>query len=294
MDHSLKIWDVLTGMEMLNFAAHAVAVLGVAFGSEGWRLASSGFDRQIKIWDATPLTQEGRAHREAWSVVTYLFHRGLSEAEVSERIREDRSISDGVRRLALALVATQSQNIRRQAAFSYVWGALSSGHSKQDILVEIRNDKKINDQLRREALRLVEQYPENIPYIHWCSRVAVDRDNLTSAQYTGALLQAEAACHADPGNATYLNTLGMAQYRKGKFMEALSTLARAGRLDTSMISPVNLAFQAMVLFRLGQKKESVNRLRELQGLLKSPNRVQNPEAERFLREAETLIEPTKQ
>jgi WD40 repeat protein len=294
MDHTLKIWDVMTGMEMLNFAAHAIAVLGVDFAPDGGRLASSGFDRQIKLWDATPLTQEGRAHREAWSLVTYLFNRGLSEADVSARIREDRSIGDAVRRLALALVEPQNQNIRRQAAFFHVWGAISTGHPKQDILNEVRNDKKITDQLRRESLRFVEQYGENIPYIHWCSRVAVGREQLASAQYSLALRQAEAACHADPDKATYVTTLGMALYRQGRFAEALGTLSRAARQDSSTIDPVNLAFQAMVLFRLEQKKESLNRLHELQGLLKSPNRVQNPEAERFLSEAETLIEPIKQ
>src|SRR5205807_4977450 len=130
-----------------SFAAHAVAVLGVDFDPGGGRLASSGFDRQIKLWDATPLTQEGRAHHEAWSLVTYLFHRGLSEVDVSARIREDHSIGDAVRRLALALVEPQNQSIRRQAAFFQVWSAISTGHPKQDILNEVRNNKKITDQL---------------------------------------------------------------------------------------------------------------------------------------------------
>jgi hypothetical protein len=55
----------------------------------------------------------------------------------------------------------------------------------------------------------------------------------------------------------------MALYRKGRFAEALGTLTRAARLDSSTLDPVNLAFQAMVLFRLEQKKESLNRLHEL-------------------------------
>ena len=141
------------------------------------------------------------------------------------RIRGDHSIDDAVRRLALALVQPQSQNIRRQAAFVHVWTAIGTGQPKQDILNEVRNNKKITDQLRRETLRFVEQYPENIAYIHWCSRMAVGRDQLASAQYSLALRQAEAACHADPDNATYVTTLGMALYRQGRFAEALGTLS---------------------------------------------------------------------
>jgi WD40 repeat protein len=290
LDHTFKIWDVMSGMEMLNFPAHGVAVLGLAFSPDGGQIASSGFDRLIKLWDGTPPTEEGTARREAWSLVTFLFARGLSDAEVSARVRRDEGIGEEVRRRALALVGPQGANLRREAAFHRVWGAIGSGRPRQDILEEIRDDRKIEEPFRREALRFVEQYPENIRYVHWCSRVAVGRDDLASAQYRLALRQAEAACRADPGNAAYLTTLGMAQYRQGKWTEALSTLTRAARRD----DPVNLAFQAMALFRLGQKAESEDRLRRLRELMKSPDRAGNTEIEGLLREVGNLIGAAKQ
>jgi WD40 repeat protein len=290
LDHTLKIWDVMTGMEMMSLPAHDFAVLDVAFSPDGRRLASSGFDRLIKIWDATPFNEEGKAHREALSLVTYLFTRGLSTSEVSARIREDRSVGDGVRRLALALAEPYGRNLRRQEAFHHVWGAISSGRPKRDILDELRNDNTIGDPLRREALHFVEQYPENLKYLHWSSRVAVGRDDLAPAQYRLALHQAEAACEAAPDNATYLTTLGMALYRQGRFAEALSPLTRATRLDRSAVDPVNMAFQAMVLSRLGQQTESADRLRELRESLKSSNRARDAGTERWLREAEAVIE----
>ncbi len=293
LDHTFKIWDVMTGMEMLNFPAHGVAVLGLAFSPDGGRLASSGFDRLIKVWDGTPPTEGGTAQREAWSLVTFLFARGLSDGKVSARVRQDGSIGDEVRRRALALVEPYGLNLRRQAAFHRVWGAISSGRPRQDILDEIRGDSKIKDPFRREVVRFMEQYPENIHYVHWCGRVTVGRDDLASAQYRLASRQAEAACRADPDNATYLTTLGMAQYRQGKWPEALSTLTRAAHLGGSAIDPVNLAFQAMALFRLGQKAESRSRLRELRELMKSPDRVGNPEIEGLLREVGRLIGPAE-
>jgi hypothetical protein len=289
LDHTLKIWDVLSGMEMLNFSAHGVAVLGVDFSPDGRRLASSGYDRLIKVWDGTPPTVGGAARREAWSLVASLLALGLPDAEISARIGGDASIGDEVRRVALALVEPRGASLRRQATFHHVWGAINSGRPKREILDEIRDDEKIDHAFRREALRFVERYPENIPYLHWCSRLAVGRRGLTLAQYRQALHQAEAACSADSSDVTYLTTLGMAEYRLARFTEALSALTRAARLARSPIEPVNLAFHAMALFRLGRAKESRDRLCELHERLKRPDQAQAAETEGWLREAEDLI-----
>ncbi len=292
LDHTLKIWDVLSGMEMLSFPAHGVAVLGVAFSPDGRQLASSGYDRLIKVWDGTPPTGRGTARREAWSLITSLFALGLSDAEVSARIGRDASIGDEVRRIALAFVEPRGASLRRQAAFDHVWGAINRGRPKREILDEIRDDNKIDDAFRREALRFVERYPENIPYLHWCSRLAVARRGLAPVQYREALRQAEAVCRADPSDATYWTTFGMAEYRQGRFTEALSALTCAARLGRSPIEPVNLAFRAMALFRLGRAKESRDRLRELHERLKRPDRAQDAETDGWLREAEDLIGTT--
>jgi eukaryotic-like serine/threonine-protein kinase len=290
LDHTFKIWDVLTGMEMLDFPAHAVAVLGLAFSPDGNRLASSGYDRLIKLWDATPQNQETVEQREAWSLVTFLFTTELSPDKVKARIHLDLSISDAVRRRALALVEPLSLNLRRQAAIGRVWMMINNGWPKQDILDQIRNDTGINKQVRDDGLNLVERYPENVRYIHWCSRASVSRDRLQPAEYSLALRQAEAACRAEPANAVYATTLGMAQYRLGMFTEGLSTLTRAAGVHNSTTKDSsNLAFQAMAHFRLGQKDNAHKLLFELRNLLGAPNGVEGKESKELLREAEDLI-----
>jgi tetratricopeptide (TPR) repeat protein len=198
-----------------------------------------------------------------------------------------------VRRRALALAEPFGQGIRREAAVRATWHEFIAGRPKQDILDEIRKNQKISDQVRQDALSLVEQFPENRRFIHWRSRATVVRDSLPTTEYRLALRQAQAVCGGEPGNPTYLTTLGMAQYRLGMFREGLSTLRSARSNNSTTVDPVNLAFQAMAQFRLGQKDEAQKRLRELRESLSAPNKVENQEAEGLLREAERLIEKSK-
>jgi WD40 repeat protein/serine/threonine protein kinase len=294
LDHTCKIWDVVTGMEMLNVPAHDFAVFGLVFSPDGRRLVSSGADRLIRIWDTTTRSQEIIEQREALSLVSFLFKKDMSTQEVLTCIEQDASISAPVHRRASALAEPFGQGIRREAAVRATWYKFNEGRPKQDILDEIRKDQTISDQVRQDRLSLVEQFPENRRFIHWRSRATVVRDSLPTTEYRLALRQAEAVCRAEPGNPTYLTTLGMAQYRLGMFREGLSTLTGAARsTNSATIDPVNLAFQAMAQFRLGQKDEAQKRLRELRESLSAPNNVENQEVEGLLRAAERLIEKRK-
>jgi hypothetical protein len=161
-------------------------------------------------------------------------------------------------------------------------------------LDDIRKDPKISDQVRQDALSLVEQFPENLRFIHWRSRATVIRDSLPATEYRFALRQAEAVCRAEPNNPSYLTTLGMAQYRLGMFTEGLKSLTNAERsTDSTRIDLANLAFQAMAQCRLGQTDEARNRLGELRKSLSAPHKIENQEAEALLREAERLVEMRK-
>jgi len=65
-DNTVKVWDAVSGQEMLTLKGHTNLVRSVAFSPDGKRIVSGSWDGTVKVWDAASgretLTLEG--HRE--------------------------------------------------------------------------------------------------------------------------------------------------------------------------------------------------------------------------------------
>jgi hypothetical protein len=108
----------------------------------------------------------------------------------------------------------------------------------------------------------------------------------TDAEYQRALIQAEQACALEPSG-TYLNTLGVAQYRVGLYEEALATLKKADELNGGI--PEDIAFLAMLHHRLGDDSKAQKELNRLRTVMSNSRRGNDPEERAFLTEAEKLL-----
>jgi hypothetical protein len=97
----------------------------------------------------------------------------------------------------------------------------------------------------------------------------------------------ETICCWQPNNGVFLTALAVAHYRIGEYRATLDTLAKAEEFIPG--TPVNLAFQAMARFRLGDKAGSLALLGRLMQVVHLPPWHQDVEAAAFLREAQTLI-----
>jgi hypothetical protein len=101
---------------------------------------------------------------------------------------------------------------------------------------------------------------------------------------------ADVACRYEPTIGFYQNTLGVAQYRVGRYGDAVATLTRSDTLNGGQL-PADLAFLAMAQQRLGQSDAARQTLARLRAAMKSP--PPNHDAKEnaaFLREAEVVIE----
>jgi hypothetical protein len=120
----------------------------------------------------------------------------------------------------------------------------------------------------------------------------------SAEEYARALKQAEEAVMLVSDHPDYWSTLGAAQYRVGRFREALTAITRAEQLRKSA-SPEDLIFRAMSHQQLGQNEEAKTvLLGDLSKMLRDPGYLGDlqrycgqQDKRSLLLEAENLIAP---
>jgi tetratricopeptide (TPR) repeat protein len=143
--------------------------------------------------------------------------------------------------------------------------------------------------VRDKALALAGSYREekDPERFHRASWATVRQRYLNAFQYRFALRQAETACRLSPRQSKYRSSLGVAQYRAGRYREASATLAEAARSGPA--APAALAFLAAAEHRLGRKGQARAALARLREVMRRPPWAGDAEARGFLAEAEALL-----
>src|SRR5262249_34514283 len=149
---------------------------------------------------------------------------------VSARVRDDAS-SDAVRQRALTLVEPFWRNRVRREAKKVVEALFYKPLFRSEVLAHLRADPVLTHPVLKEALALAERFAESPFNLNLASRAVAGRPGAEPSAYRLAAQRAEVACRLMPFEGSYHTTLGMAQYRLGKYQEALATLSRADELN---------------------------------------------------------------
>ncbi len=163
---------------------------------------------------------------------------------------------------------------------------------RSEVLAHLRADAVLSEPVRREALALAERWVEYSPTLNRVSRAVASRPGAEPSAYRLAFQRAEIACRLMPFEGSYHTTLGMAQYRLGKYQEALATLTRADELNRDARgdqAPADLAFLAMAAYQLREKDRAQASLDRLREAMRKPDSAGDHEAQRLLKEAEALL-----
>jgi WD40 repeat protein/serine/threonine protein kinase len=321
-DSTVKLWDARTGQEAFTLQGHTGAVWEVCFSPDGQRLASAGSDQTVKIWDARTGQESMTIKTDAKSVCfspdgLRLASAGAQTVKVWDAQTGQEALTLKERGLGAAAVVCFSPDGQRLAGLYLnhtvkVWdarplspevqtecaarGLVRFLHSRPlpnaGILAALRADQTISEPVRKEALIMAERLPDDPLRYNTASWAIVSRPGASPEQTLRALEWAETACRLQPENGNHLNTLGVAQYRAGKFVEALQSLQRSDELNRARLKyarPADLAFLAMTCRRLGKKDQAQEYLDQLHKAMAEPRWKNNEEGKRFLQEAEAVL-----
>jgi WD40 repeat protein len=290
-DRTVKIWDAATGQEVLTIHGHTNEVRSVAFSSDGRRLVSGSSDGTAKVWDATELTVQQLVKREAQGLLEFLLQHVNSQEALLASVRREQTICDSLRKQALADAGTY-WDINVETPARLLVEGLFADFLRPEVRNEIRKRVSLHVSVRERALALAEHYPESARAFHRASWGVVRQPGATPEQNRQALHHAETACGLERDEGLFKTTLGVAQYRTGRYAEALATLMQSERLNATKdgSAPADLAFLAMAQHQLGKKDEAKATLARLRELMKQQRWANVAEAQGFLREAEELIE----
>jgi WD40 repeat protein/tRNA A-37 threonylcarbamoyl transferase component Bud32 len=279
-DNTVGIWDAATGRRLRWLEGHSGSVLAVAFSPDGRRLFSGANDCAVRVWD-TGLWREALALRGHAGATTNLACSRDGAQIVS-------ASTDGTLKVWDARPLTSESGTEREALglLEYLF---ARPLSKADVCDHLRSSPLIRPQAQKLALTLMDRYPEETdPERYRQAAWAVARQPyLNPFQYRYALRQAESAWRRARGEPRHRRTLGAAQYRAGRYPEALATLTRAEKENNG--DPAGLAFLAMAQHQAGEKGKARAALTRLREVLKKTASAPE-EVEPLLREAEILIE----
>jgi len=298
-DGAVRLFDTGDGELRRSFRGHSMNGSGLAFSPDGRRLVSAAEDYTVRVWDPNTGDEVGVLHAPTGAIDLMVF--ALAFSPDGSRLAGGTwggkiHLLDSVPR-AQRMQERKAHRAAEPEASRVLEAALDSTDGYGPAADRIRGDNALSDPVRRIALNLLttravaaNRNIRDVPpeMLNNFARRMVETPDGSPESREDALRCIKAAVEAEPGNAAYLGTLGVAQYRCGRYEEAMATLTRSDALNGGI--PEDAAFLALTHHRLGNAEAAQAALTRLREIMSDPEHAKNVKAQAFLREAVSLIE----
>ncbi len=277
------VWEVATGRQVFTVPGGRCLV----FSPDGRRLATGTSEEgTVKIWDT--------ATRQLALVLPGVAGERVTKLAFNRDGHYLAAQIGGLGNLVRLWDATPESG-HRAAARAVVESLFREKLLRDDVIEALRR-ADLDEEVRQDALRLARGQREQPVPLNNAAWGIVRRPGAEPGAYQRALRYAEVACRLRPDTGSYLNTLGVAQFRLGRYADAVATLLQSdqiNRKDQGGSSAADLAFLAMAYYRLGQAQEAAAYLERLRTLMKDQKHARDEENRTFLAEAESLFNEVK-
>jgi len=296
-DGTIRVWDLARRELLATLRPHRETIVHLDLSDDGQRLFSASTDGRVCIQDldrartVSLWRRRDLARRAELRAAEAMSDRSkVPDPAASLRSRTD--LPPDVRELAIQLVQDKASGAIRATAEGMATLLRRRHLIVDDALAALAADASVEPDLRAQVeqqLRSLGNAPPGA--LNTAAWNLAKQARRSAPEYARAERLARAASAAEPADAYYCNTWGVALYRTGRFAEAIAVLERADQLNRAAerpyARPSDQLFIAMCQFRLGQRDTART---TIEGLRATIERLGDAELVAFLEEAEQMLE----
>jgi WD40 repeat protein/serine/threonine protein kinase len=267
------VWETQSGQLVHTMPDGEPFVTNMRFSPDGTRFAAAGPGQVIRMWDTASFEELQTITMEPRVLATQFSPDGrhltaIVGDDVVRVLRTDSAYPPEAEKLVAELFAR------------YI--------SAAEVMAHIRSDRTVNTSFRGAALTLARTHGDDPVELNMKSWGVVVLPGASPHDYDLALRRAELAAKRMPWSSGIANTLGLAQYRTGRFQEAIRSFESSDRLARSP-GPTNAAFTALSYFRLGEVEKAVSLFQKLGHVKQEPRWSIDRDLRTMYHEAEQVL-----